>query len=178
MQNPTFTLSDYAQFCEKASEYSNFFEFANQQIVDRHSGIIVPNQVIKAVLEQNEQEFTNIYQVTMATFFHLRISSNIEKELWRLLEDLGFEIYADGCSVYIKLTNKVRIPDVVLVKINEIVLNEFDQLNNPLLVVEVLSPSTQKTDFNAKLTEYQSIPSLQEYLIVSQNEAKIWQYAR
>ena len=51
-------------------------------------------------------------------------------------------------------------------------------ITNPLVVVEVLSDSTGATDRTEKLLEYQLIDSLQSYLLVGQNEARIEQYAR
>jgi Uma2 family endonuclease len=41
--------------------------------------------------------------------------------------------------------------------------------NNPILIVEVLSPSTQRTDLGEKFVNYTQIPTLREYVIVSQD---------
>ena len=40
----------------------------------------------------------------------------------------------------------------------------------PILLVEILSPSTERTDRHEKLAVYKNIPTLQEYLIVSQDK--------
>jgi Uma2 family endonuclease len=48
----------------------------------------------------------------------------------------------------------------------------------PVLVVEVLSPSTSTTDFNRKLPDYQQIPSLREVLLVSGTERLIRHWTR
>ncbi len=40
---------------------------------------------------------------------------------------------------------------------------------NPILIVEVLSQSTRRTDLNEKFANYVQIPSLQEYVVVSQD---------
>ena len=50
--------------------------------------------------------------------------------------------------------------------------------NEPRLIVEVTSPSTEKIDRTEKLAAYKRIPSLQEYLIVSQDEVRIDIYRR
>ena len=50
-------------------------------------------------------------------------------------------------------------------------------ITNPTLVVEVLSPSTEEVDRGSKWRDYQLIPSLQEYVLVSQ-EARIEVYRR
>ena len=49
---------------------------------------------------------------------------------------------------------------------------------NPILIVEVLSKSTQRTDLNEKLDSYKQIDSLLEYVVVSQNTPWIRVYRR
>jgi Uma2 family endonuclease len=51
-------------------------------------------------------------------------------------------------------------------------------LTNPILIVEVLSPSSQYYDRGAKFTFYQSIPSFREYLLIEQNQPRIVQYVK
>jgi Uma2 family endonuclease len=45
-----------------------------------------------------------------------------------------------------------------------------DEILNPLLIVEVLSPSTEAYDRGEKFRKYRSVVSFYEYLLVSQNE--------
>lgn len=49
---------------------------------------------------------------------------------------------------------------------------------NPILIAEVLSPSTQRTDLTEKLYNYTAIPSLMEYVIISQDVPLIRVYRR
>ncbi len=51
-------------------------------------------------------------------------------------------------------------------------------LLNPVLLVEVLSSSTTEYDLGEKFTEYKSIPSFQEYLVVSQTRPFVIRYFR
>lgn len=51
-------------------------------------------------------------------------------------------------------------------------------ITNPILVVEVLSPSTAAKDRGEKFQHYQQIESLQSYLLVSQDEARVEQFSR
>ena len=178
MQNPKFTLSDYVQFCEKAGEYGNFFEFADQQIVDRHSAQIVDTEFVNLVLNNSIKDFTDLYKIFMATSTHRIISTSFQMALWELLHALGFSVYCENCRIYIKMNNRSRIPDVVLTQFDLEICNEKDLLENPFLIAEVLSPSTENVDFTEKMIEYQSITSLKEYIIISQKEAKIWQHSR
>jgi len=51
-------------------------------------------------------------------------------------------------------------------------------ITNPTVIVEVLSASTEEADRGGKWQHYQLIPSLQEYVLVSQSEARIETYRR
>jgi Uma2 family endonuclease len=51
-------------------------------------------------------------------------------------------------------------------------------ITNPTLLVEVLSPSTEHDDRGAKWQHYQLLPSLQEYVLVSQGEPRVERYRR
>jgi Uma2 family endonuclease len=51
-------------------------------------------------------------------------------------------------------------------------------VTNPRILVEVLSPSTERYDREQKRLYYQQIPSLQEYLLVSQDRRRIEVFAR
>ena len=54
--------------------------------------------------------------------------------------------------------------------------NVFDTLLNPILVVEVLSPSTEMYDKGEKFRHYQELASLQEYILVSQDRIRVEHY--
>ena len=51
-------------------------------------------------------------------------------------------------------------------------------ITNPTLLVEVLSPTTEPYDRGDKWQQYQLIPSLHEYLLVSQEESRVERYRR
>jgi Uma2 family endonuclease len=52
------------------------------------------------------------------------------------------------------------------------------EVPNPVIVVEVLSPSTQHIDFSAKLADYFRLPSIAHYLIVDPARPRIVHHAR
>lgn len=51
-------------------------------------------------------------------------------------------------------------------------------ISNPVLIVEVLSPSTADFDRGTKFAHYRKIASLKEYLVVSQDEPRVEQHTR
>ena len=54
--------------------------------------------------------------------------------------------------------------------------NVFDTLLNPVLVIEVLSPSTDAYNRGEKFLRYQELASLREYILVSQDRLRVEQY--
>lgn len=56
--------------------------------------------------------------------------------------------------------------------------DQRDRLQNPLLVVEILSPSTEANDRNDKFLDYQGIESLRHYLLIEQFRPAVTHYAK
>jgi Uma2 family endonuclease len=99
---------------------------------------------------------------------------------------LGGQLKGRPCRVY-PSDLKVRIPDAtrffypdvsVVCGDDEFADDQEDVILNPTLLVEVSSESTAPFDRGKKFLSYQQIPSLQEYLLVSQDEILIEGYAR
>lgn len=97
--------------------------------------------------------------------------------------ELNIQLRGRECLVY---TNDMRIrtspmgsyfyPDVVVVCGEpQFEDNVFDSLLNPILVIEVLSPSTEAYDKGEKFRHYQELDSLQEYILVSQDRVRVEQ---
>ncbi|HEX8430992.1 MAG TPA: Uma2 family endonuclease, partial [Longimicrobium sp.] len=89
------------------------------------------------------------------------------------------------CESFISLmrtrvpTGDYLYPDVVVAGGGSELEDEHcDTLLNPTLVVEVLSPSTEDYDYKRKWEMYRRIPSLQDYLLVAQDEPRIARYSR
>jgi len=56
--------------------------------------------------------------------------------------------------------------------------SERDTLLNPKVIIEVLSPSTEAHDRGKKFESYRTIPSLEEYVLVSKDRPKIVRFRR
>jgi len=66
----------------------------------------------------------------------------------------------------------IRFPDIVVDVANE-KLGDL-KATAPMLIVEVLSPSSARIDLGDKVAEYLRIPSLLAYLVVAQDEMEAW----
>ena len=53
-----------------------------------------------------------------------------------------------------------------------------DVVTNPLVIVEVLSPSTERSDRGEKFAHYQRLVSLQEYVLVAQDAPRVEVFRR
>jgi Uma2 family endonuclease len=81
--------------------------------------------------------------------------------------------------VKVSLTGLYTYPDVAVVCSKPQFEDDvFDTLLNPKLIIEVLSDSTELYDRGEKLAQYQTIDSLEEYVLVSQNDYRVEVYNR
>lgn len=104
---------------------------------------------------------------------HIRISSNIEKSLDKQLFGTC-ETFQSEMKVWVETLNKFYYPDVTVV-CGEIKYykKRRDALENPIVLVEVLSESTKIYDKEDKFFAYQNIETFREYLLVHQDKALI-----
>jgi Uma2 family endonuclease len=93
----------------------------------------------------------------------------------------GCVAFQSDQKVRILATGRATYPDATLV-CGPIEGDPADPLGatitNPTLLIEVLSPSTEQEDRGNKWQHYQLIPSLQEYVLVSQADARVERYRR
>jgi Uma2 family endonuclease len=120
-----------------------------------------------------------IHAMSGASRRHSLIVSNINRNLGNQLVDRPCEVHMADMRVKAALARSYRYPDVAVVCGQaELEDQHVDTLLNPTLLVEVLSPSTEASDRGGKFAEYRSIPSLREYLLVAQDQARIERYVR
>ncbi|MBX3438715.1 MAG: Uma2 family endonuclease [Planctomycetaceae bacterium] len=109
---------------------------------------------------------------------HNLISLNIASELRNALEDSPCEVYPRDMRVKLP-TGLYTYPDVSVVCSEARFEGEGqDVLLNPLLIVEVLSPSTEAYDRGTKFEHYGQLPSLREYVLVSQDRVNVEHFVR
>lgn len=134
-------------------------------------------------LAEFKSEFHNgdIYAMAGASRNHNQITSNLVVSLGRQLAKLPCSVYSSDMKVRTNTadTSKYSYPDVVLSCDKELFEDDKgDVLLNPQIIIEVLSDSTEAYDRGLKFFHYQLIPSLQEYLLVSQHYCRVEHYQR
>jgi Uma2 family endonuclease len=112
---------------------------------------------------------------------HNHIASNINFALQTRLRSRGCVVYQSDMRVHSRLNDRDHFayPDV-MVRCGEPAFfdAERDTLTNPLLIVEVLSPSTERFDRGVKFDRYRAIDSLREYVLVSQHQHIVERFVR
>ncbi len=108
---------------------------------------------------------------------HFRIINRLQVLLERLLPDSDYEVLGSGMLVRVGEASLVA-PDVSVVSGEPETESDTRILLNPILVVEVLSPSSVDHDRVVKRDFYQSVDSIQAYLIVDQHRMLAELYTR
>ena len=127
---------------------------------------------------KHEYDRGRIIAMAGASREHNLIAANIAHLIGNQLIDRPCEAYVADMRVQID-DGRYVYPDVV-VACGEprFADGESDNLLNPTLIVEVLSPSTERRDRGRKFHQYRTIESLQEYLMIAQDEVRIERYTR
>lgn len=113
------------------------------------------------------------------TLEHGVIAQNIGSVLHAKLRGGPCRVVSQGTHVRASLSERVFYPDVaVFCGEPRRERRVRDLLLNPVVIVEVLSPSTADYDRGTKWENYRRIPSLQDYLLVAQDEPLVERYTR
>ncbi|XXT24328.1 Uma2 family endonuclease [Sorangium sp. So ce429] len=123
-----------------------------------------------------KHEFLNgeIFAMAGGTPEHARLCASVGAELRAQLRGRPCAVYSADLRVRVQTTGLSTYPDVSVVcgKL-ERDLEDKDAALNPSVLVEVLSDSSEAYDRGQKFAHYRHIPSLREYVLVSQHEPRI-----
>lgn len=109
-----------------------------------------------------------------ATRRHGQLAKNIERMLDHQLDAARWSVMRGELSV--EIGDETRIPDVMVEPAG--LDGRAVVTSVPVLLVEVLSPSSLRNDMKAKPDLYFQIPSLEAYIVVSQDEPYAWVWQR
>lgn len=126
-------------------------------------------------------EFLNgeIFAMAGGTPEHAALAMAIGGQLFNALRGKPCRVYSADLRVRIRETGLTTYPDLSVV-CDKLETDPDDPhaVLNPVVLVEVLSESTEAYDRGAKAAHYRRIPSLREYVLVSQLEPQIEVYRR
>jgi len=150
---------------------------------------------IEEYLEMEERSRTKHYfikgqiiDMPGGTLKHNRIATNVAYAIEYQIRQkaLPFIAINSDMKVWIPAIESFYYPDaVVICEVPEYYTGRKDVILNPLLIVEVTSPSTVDFDRSGKFLDYSTLPSFKEYLILHQDnhfarlsnrvESDLWQ---
>ena len=144
-----YTVAEYLQTEARAGER---YEFYNGEIRPMPGGTISHNRITRNVLSELDQIFKN---------------------------KTGFEIFGSDQKVYLPHYNFYLYPDAVVVAEKPVSAEQHAHaIINPLLIIEVLSASTEAYDRQQNFLEFRSLPSFREYVLIRQDAPEILSFFR
>lgn len=152
------TMSDLVEVSARIYSVEEYFEIENHSEI-RHEfedGILIP--MPGETLDANE------------------IAGNISATLRKELRKKGFRIFTHDVRTIVHERRIYRYPDLVITASNTV--KDIRHVTEPVLIVEVLSESTEEVDRNKKFRQYTALSSLQYYLMVHQDTALVEFYRR
>jgi Uma2 family endonuclease len=134
----------------------------------------------RASVSKHEYLAGDIVAMTGASEQHNLIATNVTAALHGQLRGRACRIYPSDMRIKVMQTGLHTYPDLTIVcgSSQFSVPTKRDTLINPTVIIEILSPSTERYDRGLKFQNYRTIASLQEYLLIAQDTPHIERFAR
>ncbi len=130
---------------------------------------------------QDKHEFIDgeVLAMSGASKEHNIITGNVYSTLRAKLRGRGCSVYFSDVRVRVSRRRDYVYPDVTVTCGTESFADDQkDTLLNPTVIIEVLSPSTERYDRGDKFERYRTIESFQEYILIAQDRILIEQHIR
>lgn len=129
--------------------------------------------------QRHEYMDGEVHSMDGASRRHSKIASNIGGELFGRLKGTPCEVHYGDLRLRVRKTHYVYGDVAVFCGEPELeVYKETETLLNPKIIFEVLSKSTEARDRGEKAEDYRQMPSLTDYLFVSQHKMLVEHYIR
>lgn len=121
----------------------------------------------------------HVYAMTGASRTHNLIAGNTLASLHSQIRRKPCQVFPSDMRVKVHKTGLYTYPDLVLICGEpQFTDDALDTLLNPLVLIEILSPSTERYDRGLKFQHYRTIETLQDYILIAQDSYHIEHYAR
>lgn len=124
---------------------------------------------------EGKREFVNGKVVEMminVTRNHADIAANL---IQLLRGQLGRREFSVGSADFaVRTPNGIRFPDVFVDRKTAVALGTDLAAVEPVILAEILSPSSLARDLHDKWNDYRRVPSLVHYLVLSNEEPRVW----
>jgi Uma2 family endonuclease len=120
-----------------------------------------------------------MFAMSGGSWEHALVKDNLAGEARNQLKDGPCRVVTSDLRVKVDASGLYAYPDVVFVcDAPQFEDDMADTLLNPRAIVDVLSESTEKYDRGLKFANYRQVPSLKEYVLVSQDRFLVERYLR
>ncbi|MFM9263901.1 Uma2 family endonuclease [Tychonema sp. BBK16] len=129
--------------------------------------------------QEIRHEYVNseVFAMTGGTIAHNDLALNFYTALRPHLRSTGCRMNVSDVKLQVSFQSRYYYPDVI-VSCDPQDLNSRQFIQNPKIIVEVLSPSTSGKDRDEKFTCYLKIPTLQEYILIDSQKIFVERYCR
>lgn len=129
--------------------------------------------------ERHEYRQGKLYTMSGGSVNHNELVRSLTVLLSLALKGQPYRVFVTDQRLWIPETQSYYYPDVMVTsKPVPLMEGRNDVVMQPIFIAEVLSPSTEDRDRGTKFFDYRQIPTLQEYLLISQDRPSIEQYLR
>ncbi len=143
---------------------------------------LTPQEYLSAEREaeiKSEYISGEIFAMAGASREHNLISTNIVRVLGNQLLERPCNVYANDMKIKVERAENYFYPDIIVsCKPEEFEDEKTDVLLNPLVIMEILSDSTEAYDRGQKFAHYQLINSFIEYTLITQNFCRVENFKR
>ncbi|MGM0457441.1 MAG: Uma2 family endonuclease [Cyanobacteriota bacterium] len=122
---------------------------------------------------RHEYRDGEVFAMTGGTLNHSAIILNLATTLKLHLRGSGCRPFSEGTKTRVESSNAYYYPDVVVSCDDRDRPSKEQYIEYPRLIIEVLSPSTARFDRTEKFADYRTIPSLEEYVLVSSDRQQV-----
>lgn len=124
----------------------------------------------------SEYHYGELFAMSGGSANHARIIANLTYLLYGALLDRPCQLFSAGLRVEVEENGRYLYPDIVVACPPD--FDDHSNLRNPSLIVEVLSPSTEAFDRGKKFQLFRQLPSLKDYVLVSQDDAIVEMFSK
>ncbi len=127
--------------------------------------------------DKNEYRQGEIIPMVVATTNHNQIAGNFYRRFPLTINNQDYYTYMETVRLWLSDYSIYTYPDVMVIKGQPLYQgNSQSNVINPLIIVEVLSNSTQAYDRGDKFKFYRSLPTFQEYILIEQSSYSVERY--
>ncbi|HUQ95348.1 MAG TPA: Uma2 family endonuclease [Bryobacteraceae bacterium] len=148
----------------------------------QQQALITPEEYLdRERLAETKSEYWNGVVLAMAggSSQHDRLQNNLVREIGNALKTHPCRTAGPDLRLRVAGSRVYTYPDMmILCGKTEYADDQRDTVLNPVVVIEILSRSTEAYDRGEKFAAYRRLPSLQEYLLVSQSQPRVERFRR